>query len=349
MLRAMYRPKRAWGVACALLAFAAGCGGGGGAHELPDAPAGPAIDAGVADGAPSADGGPTAIDAAVDAPPGDASPFPTDPQGGEFAWVVSTDGAGDTVSVAVDAMGNIVVAAHQTGEVTLDSVHVPRPSGDGAVLVLKLTANGKAIWAHSFDGRPRIDPRSVATTPSGDVVVGATFQGNAPVPFPPLGQDDGFIAVLDGSTGEVRWSSELASGWDDSVAGVGAGLDATGNEAIYVYGQLGNATTIAGQAVPAGAALLRYDLDGTLRWVQSFPNVNSGFNQTLAVDPARGPVITGNFGGDLVLGDQVLPSGGSVVAGFDPDGHVRFARQVLSSFPSFFHSVAAARDRKSVV
>src|SRR5262249_36656379 len=31
---------------------------------------------------------------------------------------------------------------------------------------------------------------------------------------------------------------------------------------------------------------------------------------------------------------------GSLIAGFDPDGQVRFARQALTDFPSFFHFLA---------
>lgn len=113
--------------ACSSGTPANGPGDAGGVDASADAPV-----------APPGDGGITAPDAPVDAAPGGDDPFPADPQGGEFAWVVSAPGAGDLVSTAVDGLGNIVVAARQTGEVTLGTVRVPGPASGEAVVVLKL-------------------------------------------------------------------------------------------------------------------------------------------------------------------------------------------------------------------
>lgn len=305
------------------------------------------LDAGPGDAGagpiPDAVGGGSAGDAGVDAPPGDPNLFPSDPAGGEFAWVVSMPGAGDPVSITADHDGSIVVVARQTSEVTLGELRVPRPGTPEALLVLKLTADGKPIWARSFDGATQISPSAVATTPEGDVVVGGSFQGTGlrfgDAAVANTGKTDGFVVVLDGQSGTTRWAASLGSPGDDLVAGVVAGHDSAGADAIYVYGELYQSAVIADHTVSSGAYLIRYDADGTPRWVNTYPNLNPGFNHTIALYPQHGPVITGTFWGTLVLGDQVAVDGAgdAVVAGLDPDGQVRFARSIYAegSSPSF--------------
>jgi hypothetical protein len=333
-----------WG----LLALAPACGSVHQGGTPPDDPGG-SLDAGPRDaGAGPMPDGP-AGDAGVDAPPGPPYPFPTNPAGGEFAWVVSMPGAGDPVSVTADHDGRIVVVAKQTGEVTFGELHVPSPETREALLVLKLTADGKPIWARSFDGATQINPSAVATTPEGDIVVGGSFQGTGlrvgDVAVANAGNMDGFVMVLDGQSGATRWAAPLGSPADDRVAGVVAGHDGAGADAIYVYGNLSQSAMIAGQAVASGAYLIRYDADGTPRWVNAYPNLAPDFANAIALDPQHGPVITGTFGGTLVLGDQVAVDGAgdTVVAGFDPDGHARFARPIYAgSTSSFYRSLALA-------
>ncbi|HEX7835921.1 MAG TPA: hypothetical protein VF469_00585, partial [Kofleriaceae bacterium] len=281
-------------------------------------------------------------------PPGDPNPFPSDPAGGEFAWVVSAAGARAPVSVAVDRAGSILVVATQIGAVTLGGVHLPAPAGQ-ALLVLKLTGDGKPIWGRSFTGASSITGRAITATPEGDVVVGGEFQGGSLVVgnqrIASAGGSDGFAIVLDGADGTPRWSAAATSPGDDHVAGVAVGPDTAGNgamnDAIYVYGQVGAGASIAGRAFTAGAYLVRYDLGGALRWANSFAGVDPGSEVALAVDPARGPVIAGKFGGTLAIGDQVV-TGGSMVAGFDPDGQVRFVRAIASQFTALDRALAVA-------
>ena len=270
--------------------------------------------------------------------------FPTDPKSGDLAWVVSTPGAEGPVSVAVDPQGNIFVVATQTGAVSLGSVHVPPPTSGNGLLVLKLRPDGIPIWGRSVMSAPTIHARSVAVTPAGDVVIGGDLETG-----PSYDTEDGFVVALDGDDGATRWSKALASSWEDRVAGIAVGPDAKSVTSIYVYGKLSEAAEIDGQAFPAGAYLLRYDESGTLRWAQSFPRLDPGYVGSLALDPQRGPVITGTFSGDLTLGDQVLTaehdgnwSRDVVVAGFAPDRQLRFARQIFSDSVAWSYNVAVA-------
>lgn len=317
----------------AIAVLGAGCGGSAGGT-----PSDAGIDP-VPDGSMPGDGNDGGM-----IPPGDPNPFPSEPAGGEFAWVVSAAGAREPVSVAVDRAGSILVVATQIGAVTMGGVQLPAPTGQ-ALLVLKLTSDGKPIWGRSFAGASSITGRAITATPEGDVVVGGEFKGGRLVVgsqgMTSAGGSDGFLIVLDGATGAPRWSASATSPGDDDVAGLAVGPDAAGVDAIYVYGQVGAGASIAGRAFAAGAYLIRYDAGGALRWANSFASVDPGFAGTLAVDPARGPVIAGRFGGTLAIGDQVL-TGGSMVAGFDPDGQVRFARAIASRFTALDRALAVA-------
>ncbi|MEO7735846.1 MAG: hypothetical protein ABIY55_33130, partial [Kofleriaceae bacterium] len=298
-----------------------------GPDARPPGDASVAVDAPIFD-----DGGVIEPDATSDAPPVDGPVFPADPQGGEFAWAVSVAGAASSASVAVDGAGNLLVGARQTGEVRLGDVVIPPPTSAEAAVVLKLTSKGAPLWGHALDGHPGVQLRTIATTSSGDVVVGATFRPDAAVFV-----DDGTVMVLDGETGALRWSTELASAGNDTVAGVAAASDA-----IYVFGAIGSAATIAGQAMPAGSYLIRYDADGGVRWARSLGDLRPNFGLALAVDPAGGPVLVGDLGAQLTLDGHTVLGPGSVVAAFDPDGVLRLARAVLSSSPSFEHGIAVA-------
>lgn len=323
----------------ALLVSAPGCGDdprvglGGGSNGSPDA--------GAPDGGPPvSDGGSAGGDAGTDAPPGDGNPFSSDPLGGEFAWVATVPGVDSSSSVvaAVDASGNIFVAATQNGAVAFGSVQLPAPTAGEPLLVLGLTARGEPIWGRTLGTTGQSVPRALAVTPAGDVVIGATVD----FPGTGFGTADAFVVLLDGHDGTTRWTSPWTSPSDDAVTGVAAGLDRTGTPAIYVFGGLGTAGTVAGQALPIGGVLARYNEDGTLRWVQSIAGVTTGFSRSLALDPERGPVITGD--GTPTIAGQPLTSGGAFVAGFDPDGGVRFANQILAVETALNHNVAIAAD-----
>lgn len=342
-----------------LVVLAAACGDSANTGMMPDAGGGSAgTDGGIADGG-------------VDAAPVPV-PVPSEPQGGELAWVTSAPGAGDPVQVATDRHGNIFVAATQTGEVVLDSLHVPAPASGQALLVLKLTPAGHPIWGRSVATAPAIEASDLAVTFAGDAVIGGTRR-----PSPDGGGHDGFVIALDGSSGATRWSVPLASIYGDHVAGIAIGFDATsddpsqvrspaaaqkvpdpvpaGVEAIYVYGKLGGSAVIGGDTFPAGSYLLRFDDDGAMHWGQSLPRLAPDYGHALALDPLRGPVIAGRFSRTVTLGGQRLtaefdPSSAhdAVVAGFDHHGQVRFARQVTPVYaeaaPSLNVTVAPGGD-----
>ncbi len=299
----------------------------------------PPPDPGAPDGGPPGGDGDCSnagCDSGTDAQPAGGNPFPGDPQGGEFAWVVTVPGVSSSSSVAaaVDATGNIFVVAQQTGAVTLGSIQLPAPARTGPLVVLKLTADGTPIWGRSFDAAAQTKPRALATTSAGDLVLGAQ------IGFKAVGTADASVTLLDGGDGTTKWTSPWVSSWDDTINGIAAGQDSTGALAIYVFGELGDATTVAGQVLRAGGTVARYNEDGTLRWARTFPQASAGFNRSLALDPVRGPVITGH--GRLALGDQVLTSGGTFVAGFDHDGVVRFTNQISVVDTSTVQDIAVA-------
>jgi hypothetical protein len=82
---------------------------------------------------------------------------------------------------------------------------------------------------------------------------------------------------------------------------------------------------------PRGALLTRYDGSWTPVWSHRLAGLSPAHIGSMVLDPRRGPIITGNFVAQLDLGDgEILTAPGldAVVAAYDRDGHVRYARQI---------------------
>ena len=262
--------------------LAAGCGDDLRGAPLSPGPGGGMPDGGTGSGNSGSNGSEAGNDGggSTDAP----NPFPRDPAGGEFAWVVSTAGAFGPV-VAVDRDGNIAIAATQNGEVTLGTVHLAAPRGE-AVLVLKLTSDGKPVWGRSFPLAGSAEAQAITVTSEGDVVIGGQFRGGplqvGDQQMISAGNGDGFVIALEGTAGVQRWAAQRGSANDytlaDHVAGLVSGPDADGVEAIFAYEWLGSNV----QFVQSGSYLIRYNRDDTQRWVRSFANLDSPADSDLS-------------------------------------------------------------------
>lgn len=320
----------------ALTIASAACGDDSAVTPPPDG--GPGPDAGDLDGGP---------DAPPDGDAGVPSPWPAMPHAGQFAWGTVIAGVGDQVVMGVAPDGDIFIAGDHRGAIDAGQVHLAAPQR-AAIVVLRLSAAGTPIWARSFDGADRVTVRTLAVAADGDVVVGGAFAGTALDlglgPVASAGHEDGFMIRLSGATGAIGWVRQFGSPFDDTVASVVTAADG----ALYVYGQLGSAAEVSGDAFAAGAFLARYEGSGVRAWARSFAQVRAGWQGPLALDAQRGPVIAGAFTGTLALGDHVLAQDASdndsdgFVAGFTPDGEVRFATQVVDSWSAYSRSLAVA-------
>jgi hypothetical protein len=168
-------------------------------------PAG-ALDAIAPDAAPPVPSTGLSVRCSVSWPAGDASTNYPNPRGAN-------------TPVAVDSAGNMVVAATFTQSITVGARSIAS-LGSNDLIVIKLDPQCNVLWTKQFgaDGAA-VDPLAVAFDPSGNAIVGGSFQTNSGLPV--LGEVDfgtggrsavsqsGFVFELT-ATGNTAWANVYA-------------------------------------------------------------------------------------------------------------------------------------------
>lgn len=144
-------------------------------------------------------------------------------------WAFNAGDSNDqhVAQLAVDATGNIFVTGDFQGTLTL----LNKPKGTSVLLnangigafVAKLTAAGDVLWGSAFSTGNNVYPTGLAVDANGDVVVAGSYAGT--LSFPPLAAttstgaiSSGFVAKLNGATGQGIWSTSFNSGAGSSSA-----------------------------------------------------------------------------------------------------------------------------------
>ena len=235
---------------------------------------------------------------------------------GSYQWAEAFGTAGN------DAV--LDVAAATTGVVVAGELTPATPAADAQAFVAARATDGTFLWNQDFGATWESSANAVVLTAAGQVVVGGSFEGDlslAPGAMPLLtgqGREDGFVAVLDGTTGSVNWAETIGGSGDDEVRAVA--VDSTG--LIVVGGQLEEVPTTAGTGLAAfqddGSSLAHHDdhddrddereqgfvavlsAAGVTQWSQSMPAESDV--RTVAVDPLGTITIGGTFEGQLLTG-----------------------------------------------
>lgn len=199
-----------------------------------------------------------------------------DPAGG-MLWeqvLASPDGAALVAGVAVDAVGDVYVAA------TIDAA-----DGGAAIEVTKLAAGtGASVWVHGFDGPFAGEDelaRGIAVGPDGQPVVSGQVRAGD-------GDDDVWLRKLEASDGNEVWTqtySGVGAGGFSTDDGGSVAIGADGS--IYVLGRIYESFDVQ------RGALLRFGPDGGApQWV--FQPTIAGTEQTFTL-------------GTLAVGEDGLP------------------------------------------
>ena len=239
--------------------------------------------------------------------------------GGEILW---SKGAGVN-RVAVDASGNIYATADFSGTpgatFKFDNLIVSNRSGSG-FLVVKYAADGTLSWLRQADSTGGTSPTGIAVAASGGVFVtgfnvGASGVASGSLSFAGLTVSNSFLFVAKyDSGGSLLWAKSGQTNWYSQGDAREIATDQAGN--CVVRG-----------AVAGGTLVAKYDSNGNLLW--SKVGVGANDHGGVAVDGQGNSYVgTGLFGGTNTLTfDTVTVSGpGGVVAKFDPDGHVLWAK-----------------------
>jgi hypothetical protein len=194
---------------------------------------------------------------------------------GDTGWAQQIGGINDEEcqAVAIDGHSNIyLVGSYRFGSTVAIGGLPPLPMVDQTgtaqwLFVAKLDSAGNALWSRYYGQGQQVQTASAvmpaATASGGDgLVLAGTVTGTSS--FAGVTVDSGsFVAMLDGSKGDVLWVRSLGTGGGASVTSFSA--NSVGN--IVVAGNYGDALTLGGTVLPrpynvAGAFVALLDATG---------------------------------------------------------------------------------------
>jgi hypothetical protein len=242
----------------------------------------------------------------------DAFVIKLDPKG-KLLWSLSFGGTESDIprSVAVDAMGNVIVGGSFGG--TVDFGAGPHTAGVGhsSGFVLQLDPDGKTLWSKSFGVDNDVVVSGVAVGPNGNVATTGTFLGTTDFgggPATSAGAEDAFVEVMS-SAGDHVWGSTFGAQKSQHGTGVAVGangdvmISGVSDETIDLSGvnpngpvtlispfnQLGENMVYAIKFDVAGTPILAWAIDSA----DPMECVGVGLDQQL------GMVLAGSFQGEI--------------------------------------------------
>jgi dienelactone hydrolase len=171
-------------------------------------------------------------------------------------------------SGAVDTINEVAVAGDDSVVVTgpfgqsgsrrdlqfPDGSGVPFTGGDQDVFVAKFSPTGAFQWGMGLYGDGHEEGRGVSVLPTGDVILCGEFDGQLQLGSSTYravnGSPDVFVALLDGDTGNVKWSRRFGAGAREVCRGVDPGQDGE----IVMSGEYVSLLDLDGIALKAHAA-----------------------------------------------------------------------------------------------
>lgn len=280
---------------------------------------------------------------------------------GNFLWAKQMGGSDfdNSLSIAVDASGNVFTTGYFQGKVDFDpgsDVFNLTCAGTTDIFVQKLDTNGDFIWAKQMGGANNDSGYSLVTDAVGNVYITGIFDGTAD--FDPsaeiayltsAGHYDIFVQKLD-SNGNFIWAKQIGGNeWDQGNA---IAIDNSQN--IYITGYFigtadfdpGVGTENLTSAGDQDIFVLKLDTNGDFIWAEQMGGTDGDAGQSIAVDKDGNVNLTGYFReiADFDPGEGTvnLGSTGSAaifVQKLDTSGNFLWAKQ-MGGAVFFWYSIA---------
>ncbi|MHC1705890.1 MAG: SBBP repeat-containing protein [Bacteroidales bacterium] len=251
---------------------------------------------------------------------------------GNVCWAKRVGNAGSDLvtSVTTDAEGNVILTGEFTsGTLTFGSYTITVPG----FFLVKYNSNGDVIWARGADEGTTAYPQSVATDPSGNILVTGYFYAPGVIfgssSLNCNGISDLFTVKFN-AQGVPLWA--WASGGNRAEYGEDVAVDENGN--VFVAGTYNSPvfmidTLLIGDpnAIPTPYFFLaKYNQDGVFQWFRSDYNGAPTEGKAIDVDTEGNVYLGGNYWPDtLTLGDYSVPNAGAsdvFVAKYNSQGDV---------------------------
>lgn len=253
---------------------------------------------------------------------------------GNLLWAKRFGNGGEQLATAMaaDAMGNVLVTGHFTGEIDFGGGPLTSAGtlpGPTDVFVAKLDAAGHPLWSKRFGDTASQQGRALGVSPTGDVIVVGDFAGSIDFGGGSLtaaGVSSVFITRLD-EHGNHLWSEQIDG---PSVTAAGAAFDAAGN--VFVAGSFLGAIDVCGSTLDGAGDLdifvVKLDGSGACLWAKRFGATGDQEARGIAADATGGVLLAGRFQEELDLGNGAMQSAGGFdgfVGRLSPDGSPSWA------------------------
>jgi hypothetical protein len=253
---------------------------------------------------------------------------------GEHVWSRRHGGSVSSTfgyAIAADASGNIVVAGHFTGAISLGGGELTS-AGRKDIFVVMYDANGVHQWSKKFGGSLDDSAWGIDIDAAGNVVMTGEFRSSINFGGTTLvsaGISDIFL-VRFSSTGAHQWSERFGGSGQDY--GRAVAVDAAGN--VCSTGQFwGTLDFGGGPLTSAGSSdiyLAKHDTNGAHAWSKRFGSSSPWeIGNAVATDGAGNVALTGQFRGTVDFGGGEVTSANiqdAFVAEYDADGEYQWSR-----------------------
>jgi Bacterial Ig domain/Beta-propeller repeat len=230
--------------------------------------------------------------------------------------------------VVVDATGNVYITGVTSGSFPGNS-----NAGKEDVFLIKFDVNGAQQWVKQLGTDGNDSASGVVVDVTGNVYItgeaGGSFPGTSNA-----GKRDIFLMKFD-ANGTQQWVKQFGTNDDDLASGVA--LDATGN--VYVVGTTDGSFPGNGNVGESGCFLLKFNANGTQRWVKQFGTESFDNASGVAVDVTGNVYITGQTGGSFP-GNINVGGWDVFLMKFDVNGTQQWLKQLGTTESEFASGVA---------
>ncbi|MDB5267562.1 MAG: hypothetical protein JWP58_602 [Hymenobacter sp.] len=274
---------------------------------------------------------------------------------GTWDWAVAVGGAGsdNAAGVVIDAAGRIFISGSFSDQVHLGAVALTS-QGSMDVFVAQISPQGTWQWATAVGGSGLDRACALATSATGEVVVGGQFAETAAFGSSRLvshGGEDAFVAALTPS-GTWQWATGAGSPENDETTALA--INAAGD--IYATGYFSNsarfgASVLTGQGMD-DAFVGKLNRRGQWQWATAATGTNTAYGKGITADPAGGVFVTGSFSGNAQFGATNLTSNSSddgFVARLNDAGQWQWVAVLASDYLESIVGIALDRMGKLYV
>ena len=266
---------------------------------------------------------------------------------GEHLWSGST-GSGDALAgVAVGPGGELYVTGSFRGSINFGSGKL---TGRYDAYFAAFEPGGLSDYSFAAGGDANDRFESVATAPSGDVIVSGNFGDDADLGGGAAAEitDVQPVVAAYSADGEHLWEQRMLGG---IAANSSVATDGAGN--VFFSGQSYGNFVVGDVEAPAGPFVVKMSPSGAPLWVRAATgDFDVPDHRAMAVDRAGNVILAGIYLGEFSLGDIQVPTSpyvGGFVAKISAAGEPLFVRTFTLQSYGAAMEVAVADDGKIVL